>query len=193
MNMSISLSLNRELINIKAVNNAIGILFFVIAITLGAYVRIPLLVTPVPITLQTLFVLLAGAILGVRKGLAAQMTYIALGASGIPVFQGMASGTAAMMGPTAGYMAGFVVASIVVSILVRRSSDNIWHTFSAFVFTGFIILACGTAWLKYIYHTSYIQAIHIGMIPFIFGDIAKAALAAILYTKLFPRTRQIFS
>lgn len=74
----------------------------------------------VPITLQTFGVLLAGAVLGARRGFLAVMLYIVVGAAGLPVFSGGASGLAVLSGPSAGYIAGFPLAAALCGFLVER-------------------------------------------------------------------------
>ena len=102
-------------------DSAIGCVFFVALMSLGAYVRIPVFFTPVPITLQTLFVVLSGAMLGKKWGMASQAIYISLGAIGLPVFQGYGYGMGHILGPTGGYLAGFVLASYVVGSLTHST------------------------------------------------------------------------
>ncbi|MGZ5400125.1 MAG: biotin transporter BioY [Nocardioides sp.] len=74
----------------------------------------------VPITLQTFGVLLAGAVLGAKRGFLAVLLYIAVGAAGLPVFSGGASGLAVLSGPSAGYIAGFPLAAAMCGFLVER-------------------------------------------------------------------------
>ena len=78
----------------------------------GALVFLPLY--PVPITLQTLFAYLSGAVLGPWLGAASQIIYILLGAIGLPVFAGGRAGLATLLGPTGGYLFGFVAASFAI-------------------------------------------------------------------------------
>ena len=85
----------------------VGVLLFTLLTTLGAIVRIPLPNTPVPLTLQTVFVVLSGVALGARLGLASQLLYVALGTAGMPIFANGGSGIAYVTGPTAGYLLGF--------------------------------------------------------------------------------------
>ncbi len=75
---------------------------------------------PVPITLQTFAVLLAGAVLGARRGFLAALLYVAAGAAGLPIFSGGASGLAVLQGPTAGYLVGFPLAAALCGFLVER-------------------------------------------------------------------------
>src|ERR671923_256528 len=103
---------------------AAGWLRDVILILLGALfvaalaqVKVPLPFTPVPLTGQTFGVLLAGAVLGSKRGAASMALYIALGAFGLPVLAGGASGLAYLSGATVGYLIGFVLAAYVTGLL----------------------------------------------------------------------------
>ena len=86
---------------------AMGVVAFALAPAAGAYIAIPLPFTPVPITLQPLFVILAGALLGPWAGATSMAMYLTLGAIGAPVFSGGHAGLPWLMGPTGGYLAGF--------------------------------------------------------------------------------------
>jgi biotin transport system substrate-specific component len=87
------------------------------ATAMGAYIMIPL--PPVPITLQTLFVVLAGALLGGRLGALSQVVYLLLGIIGLPVFHGGKGGLGILLGPTGGYLVGFIAAAYVVGKLIE--------------------------------------------------------------------------
>ena len=99
--MNSVMALRTNVISNKAINAVIGVAFFIIATTLGAYIRIPVPGTPIPITLQTFFVVLSGAVLGSRLGLFSQAGYIFLGAIGLPVFQGYLLGIRIYWAPQA--------------------------------------------------------------------------------------------
>ena len=92
----------------------------------GAYIMIPL--PPVPITLQTLFVNLAGALLGGYLGALSQVVYILLGVIGLPVFAGGKAGAGVLLGPTGGYLIGFVVGAFVIGKLttIRKKPGLVW-------------------------------------------------------------------
>src|SRR5574341_1526984 len=105
----------------RAVSATIGVVAFVIMTALGAHVRIPLPFMPVPITLQTFFVHLAGATLGPALGPVSQALYVLAGAAGLPVFAGGTGGLAYLVkGATTGYLLGFVVATALVGWLIRQ-------------------------------------------------------------------------
>ena len=82
----------------------LALVAFVLAITFGAQVAVPLGFTPVPVTLQTLFVILGGVVLGPRLGALAAASYVMIGAAGAPVFSNGAAGLPWLMGPTGGYL-----------------------------------------------------------------------------------------
>src|ERR671910_1051854 len=122
------------------------IVVFSAFVALTAQVEIPL--RPVPITLQTLGVLLTGALLGSSRGVLALLLYLAEGAVGLPVFAGGAAGLAYMLGPTGGYLVGFVLAAGLVGWLAERGWGRrlVW-TALAMAIGNLVIYALGVAWL----------------------------------------------
>ncbi len=188
-----SLDYNEDIIGNKTVVAAIGIAFFVLATALGAYVRIPVHGSPVPITLQTFFVLLSGAVLGKRLGSFSQAAYFILGISGLPIFQGAGFGAAYLAGPTTGYLIGFIAASYSIGRIIDiRPFDAKWVA-ASFAIGSLIIYAFGAAWLVYLYKISFSKAISIGILPFIPGDIIKILLATVIYSRISQRSKNIFS
>lgn len=158
----------------------------VILITLGALfvaamaqLKIALPFTPVPLTGQTFAVLLAGATLGSRRGAASMLLYIALGALGLPVFAGGASGLAYLSGATLGYLIGFVLAAFVIGLLAERGMErNVRTSVIPFLVGTVIIYACGVTWLT-IMLGSMSQAIAAGLFPFLIGDTLKIIAASL--------------
>ena len=161
----------------------IGVFIFVILTTLGAFVRIPLIFTPVPITLQTFFVLLSGAMLGRKFGTLSQSCYLALGACGIPLFAGATSGMSVFLGPTGGYLFGFVIASFLVGALLKNNK-NLVNIISIFLLTSAVILILGALWLCFVLKINFSQALYMGVLPFVGGDIIKAIAASLIFNKL---------
>lgn len=184
--------LRKEIILNKTLCRVFGILTFIILTTLGAFVRIPLPFTPVPITLQTFFVLLSGACLGAGLGVSAQLSYIFLGVLGVPLFTGTGSGSLYLLGPTAGYLLGFVLAALFIGRFVRYSQNNLWAVFGLFLAADLILLTSGMIWLGFLLGYNFKKALFIGFMPFLPGDLLKAYLAAILYLKLKSRLKEIF-
>lgn len=145
-----------------------------------AQIRIPLPFTPVPITGQTLAVLLVGATLGSRRGVVSMLLYLGLGLIGLPVFTGGAHGLAYMTGATGGYLLGFVAAAYIVGKLAELGLDRqVRSAIIPFLVGQVIIYTIGVLWLS-IYLGDFSNALTLGLLPFILGDVIKMVLAALL-------------
>ena len=145
-----------------------------------AQVKIALPFTPVPLTGQTFAVLLVGATLGSKRGAASMALYIALGALGLPVFAGGASGMAYLSGATLGYLVGFVMAAYVIGLLAERGLERSVRTsLIPFLIGTIIIYTCGVAWLT-ILLGSLSKAVAAGLLPFLIGDAIKLIAAALV-------------
>lgn len=135
--------------------------------------------SPVPITGQTLAVLLTGAVLGPRLGFASVLLYLGEGAVGLPFFAGGAAGVAALVGPTGGYLAGFPLAAALVGWLAARGWDR--HPLrmaGAMVAGNAVIYALGLAWLAVVMGGPAPGALlSAGLLPFLPGDAVKIVLA----------------
>ncbi len=141
--------------------------------------------TPVPITGQTLGVLLAGGALGWRSGAASQMLYWVFGLVGLPFYSGGDGGWSIGTGATMGYFVGFVVAAGVVGYLAERRQDrNLASAWSAMALGSVIIYVFGAGWLAHDLGlpvaTGDVNALSLGVTPFLIGDIVKLTLAGAL-------------
>jgi biotin transport system substrate-specific component len=145
---------------------------------IGAHVVIP--IQPVPVTLQTLFVLLAGASIGAGWGSISQWMYVGLGALGLPLFAGGASGAAILAGPTGGYLISFLIAPFVIGTLLRRSDRIGWQIFS-FTVGKLVILVIGVTHLTLFYTHDLAQALAVGVVPFLPGALFKIAAAVSIH------------
>lgn len=144
-----------------------------------AQVSVPLPFSPVPITGQTLGVLLVGMALGSRRGALALLAYLAEGLAGLPVFAEARAGIGVLLGPTGGYLAGFVVAAWLVGKLAERGFDrSLLKTLLAMLAGNLVIYALGLAWLAQF--TGAAGALAAGLYPFVIGDALKAVGAALL-------------
>ncbi len=133
---------------------------------------------PVPITLQTVAVVLVGAALGPRRGCAAMIAYLIEGAGGLPVFAGPVAGPAYFAGPTAGYLLSFPVAAYVVGLLARGGWDRgILRRISAFVIGHAVILLIGFGWLAT--HIGVVDGFRLGIAPFVALALLKSTAAAL--------------
>jgi len=154
----------------------------------GAYIIIPL--PPVPITLQTLFLSLAGALLGARLGALSQVIYLLIGMIGLPVFAGGKAGLGVLFGPTGGYLMGFVAGAWVIGILVnlRRKPGFGWTAGAILVGTAVIYLF-GVTQLYLVAEISLYKAISVGVLPFLIGDMVKILAAAYVVIRVRPGLR----
>ncbi|MCK4362293.1 MAG: biotin transporter BioY [Dehalococcoidia bacterium] len=144
--------------------------------------QIAFYIGPVPITGQTFAVLLAGALLGSKRGALSQLTYLGLGAMGAPIFAGWMGGPAVLIGPTGGYLIGFVPAAFVVGLLAERGWDRrTWSMALAMLIGNSVIYVFGLSWLSiWLGHfASKSSVLATGLYPFIPGDLVKVVLAAV--------------
>ena len=147
-------------------------LLFAFATGFGAQIRIPLPFTPVPITMQTFFVLSSGVALGAFWGSFSQILYILMGAFGFPYFSGWSAGVKTIIGPTGGYIIGFAIASYLSGVLTKGEL-SLKRIYCAMFLAEIIILLLGAFWLSISLSLSPYQAFLKGILPFIPGDILK--------------------
>lgn len=138
---------------------------------------------PVPVTGQTLAVLLGGAALGWRAGAAAQILYLAVGAMGVPVFTEASGGWQVLFGSsatTAGYLLAFPVAAALVGRLAEARHDRrFWPMVGVFVAGSAVIYLGGVVGLMMVLGIGVSEAISVGVVPFLVGDAIKAAVAGL--------------
>lgn len=143
-----------------------------------AQVVVPLPFTPVPLTLSTFGVILLGAALGPRRGVAAVALYVAAGMLGAPVFAGAGAGFAFA---SFGYIAGYLPAAALVGWGARRGTDrSVGGMLAAAAGASLIIYAAGIAWLMAWMGIGLGAALAVGMVPFLLGDAIKIAAVALL-------------
>lgn len=169
-----------ELVPDRNARRVLAVTAFALATALGAHVVVPL--APVPVTLQTLFVILAGAMLGPKLGAASQIAYLGMGIAGLPAFAG-GFGLAYLAGPTGGYLLAFPVTAFVAGVVAQRVPGR-GITGLALLFVGLflaslITLVGGTAWLAALTGDPA-GAVAIGFLPFLLGDVLKVGLATLL-------------
>jgi biotin transport system substrate-specific component len=159
----------------SAVTKAALVVFGSLLLAVSAQFKIPLY--PVPVTGQTLVVLLIGMTYGPRLGGITLAAYLFEGALGLPVFAGGAAGAAVLMGPTAGYLFGFLLAAIAMGYLAERGMGRtVVSTIAAMVMGNCVIYLCGALWLANF--IGFGQAIAAGVLPFLYGDALKLVVAA---------------
>ncbi|GAA3745111.1 biotin transporter BioY [Leifsonia bigeumensis] len=144
---------------------------------IAAQVQVPL--WPVPITGQTLAVLLVGSSLGALRGALSMLLYAVLGMVGLPVFSDATSGMGVILGPTGGYIVGFVFAAAFTGWIAQRSWDRrILRSLLAFAGGTVVTFAIGLPWLAMALGLNLEQTLAGGLYPFIIGGIVKAIIAA---------------
>lgn len=144
----------------------------------GAQLALRLPFTPVPLTVQTLFVVMAGIMLGPRDGFYAMASYLGMGLLGAPIFAGFTFGPAVLFGPTGGYLIAFPAAALVAGSISRGLGTGRIALFSSALAGSALILLCGTLYLSLITRMPLASAALAGALPFVAGEIIKAAVAA---------------
>ncbi|MBR0434546.1 MAG: biotin transporter BioY [Lachnospiraceae bacterium] len=151
-------------------------------IAMCAFISIP---TAVPFTLQTFAIFFVLLILGGKKGLITIVTYILLGAIGIPVFAGFKGGLGALFGLTGGYIMGFILTAIIYLILTFKEDTKLWIKIMALVIGLIVCYLYGTLWFVHIYTKStgaigFTQALMTCVVPFIPFDAIKLVAAVLI-------------
>jgi biotin transport system substrate-specific component len=152
---------------------------FISLITLGSWISIPFF--PIPFTLQTLFVLLAGTVMK-RYAVIPVALYVAMGAMGLPVFHNGIAGVGVLLGPTGGYLIGFIFAALVSGLAYENTSRPV-HI-CGLIGATLVIYTFGIAWLMYSLDRGFFPAFVAGALPFIPGDVIKAGAAYLIAERL---------
>lgn len=157
-----------------------------------AQLYIPL--RPVPVTGQTLAVLLVGSSLGRTRGAAAMVAYLGLGVVGVPWFSEAGSGFAAIAGPSGGYLVGFVLSAALTGWLAERAWDRtpVKAVFT-FVAGTVSVFALGLPWLAFSLHLDLTGTLEAGLYPFLIGGAVKAAIATALLPVAWKLTSRLGS
>ncbi|MGH7469295.1 MAG: biotin transporter BioY [Longimicrobiales bacterium] len=164
-----------------------AVISFALLTALSARMALPLPGTDVPVTLQTLIVMLSGALLGPYLGAAAQLMYLLAGALGLPVFA-MGAGLAYLFGPTGGYLLAFPLAAALTGLLSgQKHAPGFLRAALAMIIASVLILMVGWAQLTLLRGNAS-AAFQMGVLPFLVGDILKVTLGALIATRLRPRT-----
>ncbi len=158
------------------------------ALLTGIAAKLKIEIGPVPITMQTFVVLLAGALLGSKKGALSQITYLLTGLSGLPWFA-RGGGIGYVMSPTFGYVIGFVLAAFAVGWLCEKGwHGNLKKSVLAMLIGNVVLYLPGLFWLgKFI---GLEKALKLGIVPFIPGDVLKLILAGAILSFLWGLTRK---
>ena len=179
-----------EVVPNRTARRAIAVVTFTVLTALGAHLAVPLPGTPVPVTMQTLFVTLSGALLGPYLGASSQLLYLLAGISGLPMFA-LTAGPAALIGPTGGYLLSFPIAAALVGVLAGKRESGFVRVAGALLIASAVILALGAAQLTLITGDAQ-RAVQLGVLPFVIGDLLKVVLGALIAQRLRSRTLGLF-
>jgi len=155
---------------------------------IGAFISLP--IGPVPISLQTFFVLLSGILLGSKKAMLSQIVYVILGLIGLPIFAGFTGGLQTVFKPSFGFIIGFIIASYFVGKISEKNQKSIRNISFAVLVGSLIMYLIGLPYMYYILNImlsknlSIIQIAKIGMFMFIPGDTLKGIVAILIGRKL---------
>lgn len=170
-----------SLLNAVKESQLFWVFTFSILTAIAAQVTIP--VKPVPFTLQTMMVILAGALLGARKGAYSQLVYLFLGVIGLPVFAQVPDasiGFARLFGPTGGYLLSFPIAAFITGYLIEKNQNYFMVILSMF-FGNALILLIGTLYLNFAYLHNLGEAIKAGAVVFTIWSVIKIMASAGIY------------
>ena len=164
----------------KNILNVFMILIGSISIGILAQASIPIPFSPVPITGQTIGVVLVGSLLGAKRGALCIVLYLLEGSLGLPVFANMSAGLHILIGPTAGYLWGFIVAAFIMGIF--KEKQFLHKPFSCFLacFISTTIILIFGAFYLIILTQDISKGLYLGFYPFLVGDIVKSLICAII-------------
>jgi biotin transport system substrate-specific component len=167
-----------EVVTAPWARKVMGGAIFVLLTTLGAYVQVPLplQISPVPLTFQPLFVILAGAVLGPRAGALAMASYVLLGAAGAPVYAGGRGGWIWLLGPSGGYLISYPVAAFVVGLLAGKHAGRL-RLWGALLAGMAVIYMGGASQLWLMTRSDFGTLMMQSVLPFLPGDLFKVVVA----------------
>ncbi len=153
-------------------------------IAVSGYIFIPLPFSTVPVTAQTLAVMLAGSLLPTVHAVFSILVFLLMGAAGLPVFSGGTAGLGIIVGKTGGYLIGFLFGAAVISILKGKKA-GFARLLAANAIGGILVVyVFGVLWLKYVTGITISQAVIFGAVPFLPGDIVKIVAASFIAMRI---------
>lgn len=156
-----------------------------------APLSIPLPISPVPITLGNLILLTFVYVLGRKDSIISYIAYLLIGLTGIPVFSGFTGGFGKLMGPTGGYLIGFLFMILIAGSFVEAFEKKPFIIAVGMILANLLNYLFGTLWLSYQLGISFLSGLSICVLPYITGDVIKAALAMLIGPILAKRISRI--
>lgn len=155
-----------------------------VLMALCAHVSLPLLFTPVPLTLQTFGVIVIALTLGSRRAAVAMALYLLEGAAGLPVFSPAGlGGIAQLLGPTGGYLMAYPLAAFLAGYIFEQRGKNSTAALAGAIAAELVLFTSGTAWLMAVTATTFSKAMMLAALPYIPGEVLKVAAAMALATR----------
>ena len=168
----------RETAQNRGLRFALFVAVGVCLLTVSSKFKVPYY--PVPMTLQTLVIMLLPFFCGAGAAIAAVAAYLTLGAAGVPVFAGVGAGFSVLLGPTGGFLFGFLLATVFIAFCARRwLLTHASSVFACLFAADALVFICGISWLALVID-DWQKALALGLYPFIIGDLSKLALATAL-------------
>lgn len=162
-------------------------------IAVSSYIIIPLPFSPVPVTGQTLAIMLCALLLTPKQSVLTLVIYLLIGVSGVPVFAGGTAGPGVLLGPTGGFLIGFIPMAFFISYF-KGTHPHLLRYFIVSALGSLVILnLVGVPWLAFSAGISFSQALTLGFLPFLPGGILKLFMAVLLAWKLVPQLQPILS
>jgi biotin transport system substrate-specific component len=164
---------------------------FTALIIVGHFLAIPIAVSPSPIVLGDMFVLMAGLYLGAKWGTMGVVVYILMGAVGLPVFAGFTGGIGVLLSPRGGFFIGYLFATALCGFITKGKQIKMRTVLCVVIVAYIVLFSCGIIWMRY-FMPSWIAAISAGFLPFLPGTVLKILLIMLLQKKLRPHLRLEF-
>ena len=152
---------------------------------------IPLPFSPVPISLTNFAIFLAVFILGMKDATISFIIYLLLGAVGVPVFSAFSGGLGKLVGPTGGYLFGFIFLALIMGFFMEHFDRKIVPTIIGMIIGMAVCYIFGTVWLAKLMNLSFNEALALGVLPYLAGDVAKIIIAVIAGPRLYAATLRV--
>ena len=152
---------------------------------------IPLPFSPVPISLTNFAIFFAVFILGMKDATISFIIYLLLGAVGVPVFSAFSGGLGKLVGPTGGYLFGFIFLALIMGFFMEHFDRKIVPTIIGMIIGMAVCYIFGTVWLAKLMSLSFNEALALGVLPYLAGDVAKIIIAVIIGPRLYAATLRV--
>lgn len=145
-----------------------------------APLSIPVIISPVPISLTNLVLLTGVYLIDWKSATFSYLAYLCLGLVGLPVFSGFSGGVGKLAGPTGGYLIGFLFMTIIAGIFVKKFRKNLPLLIIGMVLANLVNYLLGTLWLSLQLNISFVAGLSVGVFPYLLGDLIKTAIAMVM-------------